>query len=411
MTGRWPFARRPRPDPLAPVLEELGRLHEATAALAARLDETDTALRWMIGEVSQTAQRSLALTETVHHMARPGSPDALPDLIRTLDETLRQLGDRATAQLQQLLHDTASVYRHLDDTDSALRWMLGELSTTTQETVGLARSTHHEVVNPTGATKLGSTPWERRIVEILQYIADEDAATRRLVWAMRADPGYSEPFEHPDPLVSIVVSTYDRYELLRTRSIPSALAQTHANIEILVVGETSPPQTGEVLAGFGDPRIRYTNLNRRGPYPDDPVASWFVAGTMPMNEALRQARGHWIAFLDDDDSMRPDHIEKLLTGARAHRAELCYGMLHHHAPDETTLYGSFPPQKGFNWLSALMHRGLRTIAFDTSAALFNEPGDWHLCRRLVSAGVDFHLIDDVVADYYPARLWVDHDAP
>ena len=45
---------------------------------------------------------------------------------------------------------------------------------------------------------------------------------------------------NPYPLVSIVIPTYTRVELLCGRAVPSCLNQTYANIEVVIVGDGSP---------------------------------------------------------------------------------------------------------------------------------------------------------------------------
>ncbi len=104
------------------------------------------------------------------------------------------------------------------------------------------------------------------------------------------------------PLVSVVIPTYDRGELLVNRAIPSVLAQTYENVEIVVVGDAAPESTGERLRDLGDPRITYRNLTLRGPYPEDARDRWHVAGVPARNAAVALAHGEWIAPLDDDDA-------------------------------------------------------------------------------------------------------------
>jgi len=80
---------------------------------------------------------------------------------------------------------------------------------------------------------------------------------------------YELAFSDPDPLVSVVIPTYTSYETLRDRAIPSVLAQTYENFEIVVIGDAAPPEAAEAVASFDDDRIVYENLSIRGPYPED----------------------------------------------------------------------------------------------------------------------------------------------
>jgi glycosyltransferase involved in cell wall biosynthesis len=68
---------------------------------------------------------------------------------------------------------------------------------------------------------------------------------------------YLRAFDEPEPLVSVVIPTYDRGELLAIRAIPWALGQTYPNIEIVIVGDGAPPETGRLISQFVDGRLHY----------------------------------------------------------------------------------------------------------------------------------------------------------
>lgn len=257
-------------------------------------------------------------------------------------------------------------------------------------------------------------------IEVLRTIHDEEAQNRLRLHELRRSADYQLAYDDSDPLVSVVIPTYNRPELLCERSIPSALAQTHQNIEIVVVGDGSPPEVGEALAFLDEPRIRYFNLSVQGPYSDEPERAWLAVGTPAYNRAIAEARGRWLAPLDDDDTFTPDHIERLLDEAREHRLELAYGLLRCNYPDGSQDFiGEFPPQTEFTELrssfglqAALLHCGLRFMQMHLTDPLFGVANDVALSRRMVRAGVRVGMIDAVVADYYPARVWdADHAAP
>ena len=64
------------------------------------------------------------------------------------------------------------------------------------------------------------------------------------------------------PRVSVVIATYDR-PLNLSMAIESVLRQSDQNWEIVVIGDHCNPETAEVLAGFGEARLRYVNLPGR----------------------------------------------------------------------------------------------------------------------------------------------------
>ena len=112
-------------------------------------------------------------------------------------------------------------------------------------------------------------------------------------------------------LVSVIIPTYNRCALLMERALPSVLAQTHAELDIHVVGDGTDQATVDAMAGVTDPRVWFTNLPHAD-YPDDPEARWCAMGVPAINYGLATARGEWVSVLADDDSLPPDAIEKML---------------------------------------------------------------------------------------------------
>jgi Glycosyl transferase family 2 len=244
-----------------------------------------------------------------------------------------------------------------------------------------------------------------RVTEMLRFVTYEGAANRRRLEALRNSPEYELAFSEPEPLVSFVVPTYRRFETLRDVALPSILGQGYSNIEVIVAGDGSPPETEQVVAEIGDPRVRFYNRTVRGPYPDDEELRWYTIGTPPYNDGVALARGSWIAGLGDDDAVRPDHTETLLEAARSNRYEHCYGRhLVHYPSGETLEVGVFPPVKGEYVLQAsIYHSGLRFFGLEMADYLFREPNDWSLCRRMLECGVRFGMVSDIVADKYESR--------
>lgn len=115
--------------------------------------------------------------------------------------------------------------------------------------------------------------------------------------ALLSDP---EESALPTPLVTVVIPTRDRPEMVR-RAVDSALAQTVPNIEVVVVDDASATP----LDAIADPRVRVIWRNRSGGL------------CAARNEGMELARGEWIVFLDDDDELFPDMLEVSLAAADA----------------------------------------------------------------------------------------------
>jgi glycosyltransferase involved in cell wall biosynthesis len=101
------------------------------------------------------------------------------------------------------------------------------------------------------------------------------------------------------PLVSAVICTYRRAHLV-TRAIKSVQEQSYKNIEIIVVDDASPDNTREVISQINDSRIRYIRHQTNKGLP------------AARNTGIREAKGEYIAFLDDDDEWLPDKTAKQL---------------------------------------------------------------------------------------------------
>ena len=97
-------------------------------------------------------------------------------------------------------------------------------------------------------------------------------------------------------LVSIIIPTYRRVTEMRAAA-ESALAQTHTDIEVIVVADGPDAEARAAVDGL-DARLRYIELEKNaGP-------------AEARNAGVRASRGEWLTFLDDDDTMMPTKIEK-----------------------------------------------------------------------------------------------------
>lgn len=95
------------------------------------------------------------------------------------------------------------------------------------------------------------------------------------------------------PLVTALIPTYNRAAYV-TKAIDSALAQTWPSVEVLVINDGSPDNTDEVLAAYGD-KIRVVNQANAGL-------------SRARNAGIEQAKGEFIALLDDDDIWLPQRL-------------------------------------------------------------------------------------------------------
>ena len=104
-------------------------------------------------------------------------------------------------------------------------------------------------------------------------------------------------------LISIVVPTYNRSEMLR-RALKSLICQDTDGLfsyEIIVIDDGSTDTTSQVaseVAGFSQVPIKYKRNQGKG-------------YTQALNTGVNEASGKWIAFFDDDQLAEADWLKKL----------------------------------------------------------------------------------------------------
>lgn len=221
--------------------------------------------------------------------------------------------------------------------------------------------------------------------------------------AIRQSADYEKPFRDENPLISVIIPTYSRAQIVIDRTIPSILAQTYGNWEVIIVGDQMAEAEASLLAGVEHPRIRFINLKKRGRYPLEKGPLWYVAGIKPMNFGLRIARGQWIAHLDDDDEFDPQHLELLLHTARSQRAEWAHGKVRFVDDDGSeagTVGGPQPREGGIARISSIYHGQLKTFRYNQTCWKYHSPGDWDIWDRFLCMGVRHAHLPMVTATHH-----------
>jgi glycosyltransferase involved in cell wall biosynthesis len=114
-----------------------------------------------------------------------------------------------------------------------------------------------------------------------------------------------------DPLISIVVCSYNRAHLLR-ETLDHILAQHYRPVEVVVFDDGSTDGTEELVRSYGT-ALRYFRQDNQG------IAAARTA-------ACRVCEGDLIAFQDDDDLIHPERLHWLLEALRLHpRAVMAVG--------------------------------------------------------------------------------------
>ena len=112
--------------------------------------------------------------------------------------------------------------------------------------------------------------------------------------------------------ISVIVPAYNIAPWI-SRSLDSLLAQTHKDLEIIVVDDGSKDHIREVLDGYCEkyPNIRVIYKENGG------VTSARLRG-------VAEATGDWIGFMDGDDYVEPQMYARLLENALEAGAEISH---------------------------------------------------------------------------------------
>lgn len=113
------------------------------------------------------------------------------------------------------------------------------------------------------------------------------------------------------PLISVIIPTYKRASFL-SRAVDSVLNQSYPNVEVIVVDDNEPKseyrvETERIMQIYeGNCRVRYIVHPRNR------------NGAAARNTGIKNSRGEFICFLDDDDWYLPEKLDRQFAYLRDH---------------------------------------------------------------------------------------------
>ena len=105
-----------------------------------------------------------------------------------------------------------------------------------------------------------------------------------------------------NPKVSICIPTYNRRDYLK-ETLDSVFAQTYKDYEVVIVDDGSTDGTEEMIKSSGY-KVRYHRQANAG----DAAAR---------NKLIELAEGKYIAFIDSDDLLMPDSVERMVKASES----------------------------------------------------------------------------------------------
>jgi glycosyltransferase involved in cell wall biosynthesis len=200
------------------------------------------------------------------------------------------------------------------------------------------------------------------------------------------------------PEVSIITSTYNRPKELE-RAIKSVDAQSFTDWEHIIVHDGTPSkETHEIIKKYtSDKRTFYALPKNYGNH------------TKPKNEGIKQAKGEYICYLDDDCEYMPNFVDTLKLELELSGVDVVYGD-ERMFKDEKDRRGEPAISLDFSGQFLLKRSFIDTnVAFHRREAVFDIGGwdetlprfaDWNLFVRMAKWGKSFKHVPIFVTRYY-----------
>lgn len=171
------------------------------------------------------------------------------------------------------------------------------------------------------------------------------------------------------PLVSVVMVCHNESHSI-AEAVHSVLGQTYQNIELIVVDDDSTDDTVSIIGAISDDRLTLLRQQRAG-------------ACVARNAGFRRIRGALVQFMDGDDSLAPDKIERQIRRWREEGDQMVYfGPFGRFESDTSkarfTPTHSWRDMSGPEWLASAWRGGgmMPPHAWLTPVGIARAAGDW-----------------------------------
>jgi Glycosyl transferase family 2 len=205
------------------------------------------------------------------------------------------------------------------------------------------------------------------------------------------------------PLVSIITPAVSyRHELLLNRCIPSVQAQAYPRVEHVIVADGPDPELTDKMIRLSSGsafyhRVLFMQLPERSG-----EQHW---GHRARLAGIEASSGELIAYVDDDDALRPDHVRLLAQVLEDKTLGWAYSVMasHSRAGGHAEIGHMDPPSGGQIGTPMIMHRRSTLEHGTWGPASVTE--DWELVQRWMTAGVPYGRVRQVTVDVWPSAYW------
>ena len=199
--------------------------------------------------------------------------------------------------------------------------------------------------------------------------------------------------------VSIIIPTYDRAKTI-CDSVRSVLEQTYNNIEVIVIDDCSTDNTKDLLLARFETYTNFTYYKLKNN----------SGACVARNFGIQLAKGEIVGFLDSDDVLKKNKIEKQVDFLLKNNAQLCASSFTRIFRDGKTTVVSVPSDVRENVLNNLLYCNFITtgtligykycfekVEFDESLPRYQ---DWDLVLRLCQTFKICFINDSTLNKFY-----------
>lgn len=198
--------------------------------------------------------------------------------------------------------------------------------------------------------------------------------------------------------VSVIIPAYNAAETIG-ETLQSLQQQIFTQWEAVVIDDGSTDVTVEVVQSFinKDRRIRIFSQENQG-----------LSGAR--NSGVAVAKYDWLLFLDADDWIFPDHLERLTDALKKNCSlDIVYCGWTYALPDGEFVFPQFPSLQGdlfvpfTQYCVSVVHTFVVRRSLVRSLGPFNTTmrscEDWGLWQRIARTGARFGVVNEILAAY------------
>ncbi len=116
------------------------------------------------------------------------------------------------------------------------------------------------------------------------------------------------------PLISVIVPVYKVEPYLR-RCVDSILAQTFSDFELILVDDGSPDGCGAICDEYAQKDSRVVVFHKEN-------GGQATARNMGIEYVLKKGQSQWVAFVDSDDWLHPEYLQRMYQAVVNHAADI-----------------------------------------------------------------------------------------